>query len=368
MIEEKERESSTMQHSSNHNHDDYQHSSSSSSFSSFYKRPKPTRYENLLSIALNKFAPNVKYIRNSEVWLSACIWYTPDFIIGHRLVVEVDGGIHEFEYRKTPDRIRQRALENMGYYVYRVKNEEIKNSPRCITEKIIELYYKVLERENESVNSIKKPKIQKIVRPDYKSLPYDLQQLITPWTIAFNSQLRSNGNWTTSYFKDTLSNYDQRLVTNQCAMERLILQLLGLNLRKQADGAIDFEHHSILFNKAMEIISDLFGSNTSSTYLQNSFNITAPNFIKNLVFEGGPKINPRIVSITDSTNLEYHIENFNQNFSKLGVSVERFDVMVECIKELEKKKKIYYYDDNQDTDNKRKFDYQWLIKWCNSSY
>jgi hypothetical protein len=240
---------------------------------------------------------------------------------------------------------------------------------RCITEKIIELYHKALERDNESVNSIKKPKIQKIVRPDYKSLPYDLQQLITPWTIAFNSQLRSNGNWTTSYFKDTLSNYDQRLVTNQCAMERLILQLLGLNLRKRDDVTIDFEHHSMLFSKAMDIISNLFGSNTSSTYLQNSFNITAPNFIKNLVFEGGPKINPRIISINDSTNLEYNIENFNQNFSKLGVSVGRFDVMVECIKELEKKKKIYCDDDdNQDMDNKRKFDYQWLIKWCNSSY
>ncbi|HYX56685.1 MAG TPA: DUF559 domain-containing protein [Nitrososphaeraceae archaeon] len=368
MVEEKKRESSTTQHSSNRNHNDYQYSSSSS-FSSFYKRPTSTRYENLLSAALNKFAPNVKYTRNSEVWLSACIWYTPDFIIGHRLIVEVDGGVHEFEYRKTPDRIRQRALENMGYYVYRVKNEEIKNSPKCITEKIIELYYKVLERENESVNSNKKPKIQKIIKPDYKSLPYDLQQLITPWTIAFNSQLRSSGNWTTSYFKDTLSNYDQRLVTNQCAMERLILQLLGLNLRKRDDVTIDFEHHSMLFNKAMGIISNLFGSNTSSTYLQNSFNITAPNFIKNLVFEGGPKINPRIISINNSTNLEYNIENFNQNFSKLGVSVGRFDVMVECIKELEKKKKIYYDDDdNQDMDNKRKFDYQWLIKWCNSSY
>jgi len=368
MVGEKKRESSTTQHSSNRNHNDYQYSSSSS-FSSFYKRPTSTRYENLLSAALNKFAPNVKYTRNSEVWLSACIWYTPDFIIGHRLIVEVDGGVHEFEYRKTPDRIRQRALENMGYYVYRVKNEEIKNSPKCITEKIIELYYKVLERENESVNSNKKPKIQKIIKPDYKSLPYDLQQLITPWTIAFNSQLRSSGNWTTSYFKDTLSNYDQRLVTNQCAMERLILQLLGLNLRKRDDVTIDFEHHSMLFNKAMDIISNLFGSNTSSTYLQNSFNITAPNFIKNLVFEGGPKINPRIISINDSTNLEYNIENFNQNFSKLGVSVGRFDVMVECIKELEKKKKIYCDDDdNQDMDNKRKFDYQWLIKWCNSSY
>jgi very-short-patch-repair endonuclease len=361
MVEEKERKSPT-QYSSNHNHNNQQYSSSSS----FYKRPISTRYENLLSSALDKFAFNIKYIRNSEVWLSACIWYTPDFIIGRKLIVEVDGGVHEFEYRKTPDRIRQRALENMGYYVYRVKNEEIKNSPRYIAEKIIELYYKVLEREKRSENSNKKPKIQKINKPNYKSLPDDLQQLITPWAIAFYSQLRSSGNWTTSYFKDTLSNYDQRLVTNQCAMERLILQLLGLNLRKRDDGAIDFEYHSMLFSKAMEIISDLFGSKISSTYLQNSFNITAPNFIKNLVFEGGPKINPRIVSITDSTNLNSHIENFNQNFSKLGITVEKFDVMIECTKELEKKTKGD--NDNKNMNNKRKFDYQWLIKWCNLSY
>jgi very-short-patch-repair endonuclease len=363
MVEEKKGKSST-QYSSNHNHNNQQYSSSSSS--PFYKRPTSTRYENLLSSALDKFAFNIKYIRNSEVWLSACIWYTPDFIIGHRLIVEVDGGIHEFEYRKTPDRIRQRALQNMGYYVYRVKNEEIKNSPRYIAEKIIELYYKVLEREKESGSSNKKPKIQKINKPNYKSLPDDLQQLITPLAIEFNSRLRSSGNWTTCYFKDTLSNYDQRLVTNQCAMERLILQLLGLNLRKRDDGTIDFEYHSMLFSKAMEIISDLFGSKISSTHLQNSFNITAPNFIKNLVFEGGPKINPRIVSIDDSTNLDSHIENFNLNFSKLGITVEKFDVMIECTKELEKKMKRDY--DDQNMNNKRKFDYQWLVKWCNLSY
>ena len=363
MVEEKKGKSST-QYSSNQNHNNQQYSSSSSS--PFYKRPTSTRYENLLSSALDKFAFNIKYIRNSEVWLSACIWYTPDFIIGHRLIVEVDGGIHEFEYRKTPDRIRQRALQNMGYYVYRVKNEEIKNSPRYIAEKIIELYYKVLEREKESGSSNKTPKMQKINKPNYKSLPDDLQQLITPLAIAFNSRLRSSGNWTTCYFKDTLSNYDQRLVTNQCAMERLILQLLGLNLRKRDDGTIDFEYHSMLFSKAMEIISYLFGSKISSTHLQNSFNITAPNFIKNLVFEGGPKINPRIVSIDDSTNLDSHIENFNLNFSKLGITVEKFDVMIECTKELEKKMKRDY--DDQNMNNKRKFDYQWLVKWCNLSY
>jgi hypothetical protein len=46
-----------------------------------------------------------------------------------------------------------------------------------------------------------------------------------------------------------------------------------------------------------------------------------------------------MISINDSTNLDSHIENFNQNFSKLGITVERFDVMVECTKELEKRKR-----------------------------
>src|SRR5215213_1169671 len=219
MVEEKKRESSTTQHSSNRNHNDYQYSSSSS-FSSFYKRPTSTRYENLLSAALNKFAPNVKYTRNSEVWLSACIWYTPDFIIGHRLIVEVDGGVHEFEYRKTPDRIRQRALESMGYYVYRVKNEEVKSSPKHVAEKIIESYYDIVEKDDNNKgnndnnnNRITQYKIQKIImKPNYNPLPEDLERLLTPMAITFNSQQQQfnnskENNWTTNYFKESLSQY-----------------------------------------------------------------------------------------------------------------------------------------------------------------
>ena len=187
-------------------------------------------------------------------------------------------------------------------------------------------------------------------------------------------------NWTTDYFKESLSQYDQRIVSNECAMERFMLQLLGLNLRKKEDPnannaiIIDFEHFSILFGKAIKIISDIFGSQISGNYLKNSFNITAPNFIKNLVFEGGPKINPGIVSIKDSTTLEIYIESFNHNFSKLGISVAKSDVMIECIKELEKRKKMMMMmtktstnntdNDNQGDNCKRVIEgYQWLIEW-----
>ena len=225
-----------------------------------YKRPIPTRYENLLASALDKFASGITYIRNPEVWLSACIWYTPDFIVGHRLVVEVDGGVHNLEYRKTPDRIRQRALENMRYHIYRVRNEEVKSSPKHVAEKIIESYYDIIEKDDNNGNNdnnnnkrITQYKIQKIIKkPNYNPLPKDLEQLPTSMAIMFNSQQQFNNskenNWTTEYFKESLSQYDQRIVSNECAMERFMLQLLGLNLRKKEDPnannaiIIDFEH------------------------------------------------------------------------------------------------------------------------------
>jgi hypothetical protein len=44
----------------------------------------------------------------------------------------------DLEYRKTPDRIRQRALENMGYSVYRVR-----------AGRIVDRYYQIMEVEGE---------------------------------------------------------------------------------------------------------------------------------------------------------------------------------------------------------------------------
>ena len=85
----------------------------------------------MLASALDKLTFRIiNYIRNPEIWISACIWYTPDFIIGKRLIIEVDGGIHGFEYRQTPDRIRQRALENMDIVFIESKMNKSKFRPR----------------------------------------------------------------------------------------------------------------------------------------------------------------------------------------------------------------------------------------------
>ena len=304
----------------------------------------------------------INYIRNPEIWISACIWYTPDFIIGKRLIIEVDGGIHGFEYRQTPDRIRQRALENMGYRVYRVKNEQIEISAENVAEQILELYYKISEVETiEEKENAKKSKIHEITKPNYEPLPENLKNSIGDHAIAFNLQLNGR-DWASDFFKETLPKYDQRLITNQCAMERFILQLIGLNLRKGQDKIIDFEHHSKLFRLATKTLSEIFDSNIFGRYLQNAFNITATNFIKNLVFQGGPMINAGIISIGNTSTLELSIEKFNQSFSKLGITVERTDVKIECIKEL--KRRAQKEKDVQATNNKENIG--WLIKWCES--
>ena len=189
----------------------------------------------MLASALDKLAFRaVNYVRNPEIWISACIWYTPDFIIGRKLIVEVDGGIHEFEYRQTPDRIRQRALENMGYHVYRIKNEQIEISAENVAEQILDLYYKISEERQQQgkVNIPKKSRIQKITKPNYEPLPEDLINSIAVHAIAFNLQLTGR-DWTSNFFKEALPKFDQRLMTNHCAMERLILAVNRLKSSKR---------------------------------------------------------------------------------------------------------------------------------------
>ena len=61
--------------------------------------------------------------------------------------MEVDGGIHDADFRKTPDRIRQRALEKLGYTVYRVRNEAVMNSPQKVTEEILQQYYEAFDAQ-----------------------------------------------------------------------------------------------------------------------------------------------------------------------------------------------------------------------------
>ena len=105
---------------------------------------------------------------------------------------------------------------------------------------------------------------------------------------------------------------------------------------KGPQSTIDFEHYSVLFDKNLGIMKGLFGE-AAEIELKNAYNITATNFMKNLIFYGKPLIAKfRIVWIKDYESIVFHIRDFKKYFYRFGIYVEESEVKVECLGELEK--------------------------------
>jgi very-short-patch-repair endonuclease len=335
-----------------------------------FRAPPPTYSERKLRSILR--SKKIAFKDSQIIWYTGCDRYTPDLLIGKKLIVEVDGKVHDKDFQKTSDRIRQRALENMGYDVLRVKNEEIQNTPDSVAERIVQKYIEVIEEEENSsskgtrTNSIKITELEKPLH--YESIPKEItSDNLRIWALSFNQQLTTNKElaWSVDYFKQSLTQLHPKLVTNQCAMERFVLLLVGLNLHKKQDENLDFEYTLNFLKKCIEILRGLFSQEASmvDVHIRNMYNISAPGFFKNLIFNGGPNINPGIISIENEDSLSYHIDSFNASFSHLDITVGRQDIKSECAATLAKlSKKDGYHDGTNNNDLSK---YEWLIDWMN---
>jgi hypothetical protein len=215
----------------------------------------------------------------------------------------------------------------------------------------VQKYYEIVDAEDRIA------KITKLnATAHHDSIPKDIAENLQFWALEFNKELNDE-KWTADIFKESLKRFHPGLVSNQCAMERLILLLLGLNLRKTQVGiGLDFEYSSKLLKKGIEIIRNIFGGaqgDAAAIHLRNMYNISAPGFFKNLIFKGGPNLNPGVILIKDKTTLDTMIDNFNKNFSNMGITVVRSEIKSECNAVLTKLNK-----DEVST-------YNWLVEWMN---
>ena len=297
------------------------------------KRSEPTKYAVQLARALH--SEGIKIQLEPEIWYTSCNFYTPDILVNKDLIVEVDGPYHEEPQIKKNDRIRQRALENSGYLVYRFKNEEIVNSLDYVLDKI----ESILNEFEHNSDRKTAPQLIEMEIPETQRMSNVSENLIKAYSIALNSTLVGKmEKWSTSYFKEFLSQYSPTPIGNRCAMERILFMLLGLNLRLKSDlqSTIDFEHYSMLFDKSLGVMKGLFGE-AAEIELKNAYNITATNFVKNLIFYGKPLIaRIRIVWIKDYESIVFHISDFKRQFYRFGIFVEESEVKVECLGELDR--------------------------------
>jgi hypothetical protein len=251
----------------------------------------------------------------------------------------------------------------MGYDVLRVRNVETQNTPDAVAERIIQRYFEIVDEDMEDKKRRKPAKITELEKP----LHYESNDNLRIWALSFNKELIINeaAAWSVEYFKQSLTQLHPKLVTNQCAMERFILLLLGLKLHKREDGNLDFGYTLNFLKKGIETMRGLFSQEASmvDVHIKNMYNISAPGFFKNLIFNGGPNINPGIVSIENEDTLNYHIDSFNASFSHLDITVGRQDIKSECAATLAKlSKKDGYHDGTNNNDLSK---YEWLIDWMN---
>jgi len=300
-----------------------------------------TKSERLLASALKK--EGIEFKPNPRIRLDACKYHTPDFLIRGRLIVEVDGGIHDRDYRKTPDRIRQRALEKLGYTVYRVRNETVKISPQKVAKIVLQKYFEVADvQTDQSQPFLSKAKSIENLNP---SEPRD-NRLSSVAKKLKDCALK----WNYENFRTCLAEIDDEFLTNPCFSQSLIFEMLGLDLTINDGGKLNFKKLSDFFIIGINIMSNLYGDR-AKIYLINAFSVTAPGFMKNLVFYGGPRDIRRVVTINNIESLEEHISEFNNYFSGIGVKLETEEVKIECVHELEK------------LDSVSKEKYLWLSNW-----
>lgn len=102
-------------------------------------RNNQTEEEQLLWFHLRK-----KQIKNKQFYRQKPINnYIVDFICPKlKLIIEVDGTDHE--YRIDEDLVREKELERLGFYIFRIKNKKIRNNLRGVVE-AIELVVEDLE-------------------------------------------------------------------------------------------------------------------------------------------------------------------------------------------------------------------------------
>ncbi|WP_268743953.1 MULTISPECIES: endonuclease domain-containing protein [unclassified Caulobacter] len=99
-------------------------------------RREPTLAEKLFWKALRKVEIPGSHFRRQAPFGP----YIVDFVCHrHRLIVEVDGAVHDLDHIAARDLERQTWLEGRGYRVIRVPNSQAINDPYSAIEKILAL-------------------------------------------------------------------------------------------------------------------------------------------------------------------------------------------------------------------------------------
>ena len=122
-------------------------------------RGEPTRAEEVLWSALQKKqVAGLKFRRQHPVGRFVLDFYCPS----HKLVVEVDGEVHDQQQERDAERTR--VLQAYGYRVLRFRNEQVINDLPAVVRKIAAATAKLAGDAEEPASTRPPPRVSEQVR------------------------------------------------------------------------------------------------------------------------------------------------------------------------------------------------------------
>jgi very-short-patch-repair endonuclease/dTDP-glucose pyrophosphorylase len=109
-------------------------------------RKFPTHEEDIVWGYLSKNKLGLKFRRQHPIWNYIADFYCHSL----KLVVEIDGGIHNREDVKTNDVIRQADIESLGIHIIRFTNQEVRHNMQSLINSLLD---KMNELKNSELQS-----------------------------------------------------------------------------------------------------------------------------------------------------------------------------------------------------------------------
>jgi len=108
-------------------------------------RKNPTADEKLLWFYLKRKQLGVRFKRQHPIWMYIADFYCHEL----KLVIEVDGSVHNVTEVLENDHRREEDLSSFGIKVIRFKNSEVKNKIEQVVERIVKV---INELKNSQTN------------------------------------------------------------------------------------------------------------------------------------------------------------------------------------------------------------------------
>lgn len=257
--------------------------------------PQSPLFENFIEEIKDKL--NVQ--AGKTFWLSTSFYVKVDYIIGNAAFC--------FSVHKINE-LKKRAVKYLGYHCFLL-------DPTQLNQSYVERMKGVigyLEPRTVKIKPIKERE-----SPEKIPLYFEDRIKLAAAKTAKLQNYEINANNLLQIAESDLPGIEKM----HSAMDKLVLTDLGYSLIKVNDHLLNFHNASERLLKMMRIMEDLFGEDGPTT-VSNMFTLTAPNFLKNLLMIGGPKVNPGLIEIKTYSEFLENVQTFADEMQNCRVYLD----------------------------------------------